>query len=57
LDGWHVPSVPQPPGTGLFFSERDGRLTASLCWREGVLSAEERRLMLATVRDDLLGTA
>lgn len=55
LDGWHVPSVPQPPGTGLFFSERGGRLTASLCWREGVLTSEERTSMLGRVRADLLG--
>jgi hypothetical protein len=56
LDGWHVPSVPQPPGTGLFFSERGGRLTATLSWREGALSADERRLMLEAVRKDLLGS-
>lgn len=55
LDGWHVPSVPQPPGTGLFFSERGGRLTGTLSWREGVLSAAERQLMKETVRADLLG--
>jgi hypothetical protein len=55
LDGWHIPSVPQPPGTGLFFSERAGRLTASLCWREGVLSSEEQRRMLGRLRADLLG--
>lgn len=55
VDGWHVPSVPQPPGTGLFFSEREGRLTASLCWRDGVLSADERALMLSELRADLLG--
>ena len=55
LDGWHVPSVPQPPGTGLFFSERLGRLTASLCWRDGVLSGADRALMLASLRADLLG--
>jgi hypothetical protein len=54
-DGWHIPSVAQPPGTGLFFSEREGRLTASLCWREGVLSESERALMLASLRADLLG--
>ncbi len=54
-DGWHIPSVPQPPGTGLFFSERDGRLTASLCWREGVLSAAEQDAMLEILRADLLG--
>ena len=56
VDGWHVPSVPQPPGTGLFFSEREGRLTASLCWRDGVLSADEQALMLSAMRADLLGT-
>jgi hypothetical protein len=56
LDGWHVPSVPQPPGTGLFFSERGGRLTATLSWREGVLAEEERRRMLESVRGDLLGS-
>ena len=55
VDGWHVPSVPQPPGTGLFFSEREGRLTASLCWRDGVLSADEQALILSVMRADLLG--
>jgi hypothetical protein len=54
-DGWHVPSVFQPPGTGLFFSERSGRLTASLCWRTGVLSGDEVQQMLGVVRTDLLG--
>lgn len=55
LDGWHIPSVSQPPGTGIFFSECRGRLTASLCWREQVLSEEELRLMMASLRQDLLG--
>jgi hypothetical protein len=54
-DGWHIPSVAQPPGTGLFFSERGGRLTASLCWRDGAISASERALMLESLRADLLG--
>ena len=30
-------------------------LTASLVWREGVLTAEERALMRVVVRNDLLG--
>ncbi|MBJ7390947.1 MAG: hypothetical protein JHC85_05225 [Chthoniobacterales bacterium] len=55
LDGWHAPSVSQPPGTGLFFSECRGRLTISLCWREGTISAQERGLMLSRLREDLLG--
>lgn len=54
-DGWHVPSVPQPPGTGLFFSERAGRLSASLCWRSGVLSEAEQVLMQRSIHSDLLG--
>jgi len=53
-NGWHVPSVSQPPGTGLFFSERDGRLTGTLCWRVGVISTEEVETMLQMIRGDLL---
>jgi len=55
LDGWHVPAVSQPPGTGLFFSERHGRLTATLSWREGAVNEHERARMLASVRNDLIG--
>lgn len=56
VNGWHVPSVPQPPGTGLFFSERDGSLSASLCWRSGAISAAEKDAMVRRVRIDLLGS-
>lgn len=55
LDGWHAPSVSQPPGTGIFFSECQGRLTASVCWREGILSEQESHLMMSRLREDLLG--
>lgn len=55
LDGWHVPSVSAPPGTGLFFSERAGRLTVTLAWREGAISAAEVVLLRSTLRADLLG--
>jgi hypothetical protein len=54
-DGWHVPSVCQPPGTGVFFSERDARLTATISWREGALREGELDLMRAQLRADLLG--
>ncbi|MCE9588719.1 MAG: hypothetical protein K8R57_10450 [Verrucomicrobia bacterium] len=53
-DGCHVPSVSQPPGTGLFLSERDGLLTATLCWRDGVISTEEVETMQQMIRGDLL---
>lgn len=54
-DGWHIPSVSAPPGTGVFFSERGGRLTATISWREGAVSDEEIALLRATLREDLLG--
>jgi hypothetical protein len=53
-DGWHVPSVSQPPGTGLFFSERDGLLTATLCWRVGVISSQEVETIQQLIKGDLL---
>lgn len=56
-DGWHIPSVSQPPGTGVFFSERDGRVAATLSWREGVLRAGEVDHMETSLRHDLLGAA
>ncbi|RFC45820.1 MAG: hypothetical protein DVB28_000391 [Verrucomicrobia bacterium] len=54
-DGWHIPTVSQPPGSGIFFSERNRCLTATLSWRDGVLSESEVELMCARLREDLLG--
>lgn len=53
--GWHIPTVSQPPGSGLFFGQRDGRLTATISWREGVLDDSELTEMRAQLRRDLLG--
>ncbi len=53
--GWHVPSVCQPPGTGVFFSQRDARLIAVLSWREGALRPGEFCIMRMRLRADLLG--
>ncbi|MGH8703019.1 MAG: hypothetical protein ACREVR_17835, partial [Burkholderiales bacterium] len=53
--GWHVPSVCQPPGTGVFFSQRDARLTATLSWRGGALRDGELDIMRTRLRADLLG--
>ena len=55
LNGYHLPCLGTPPGTGLFFSEHGDRLNVTLSWREGVLTAEERGLMMARLRGDLLG--
>ena len=54
-NGWHIPSVAQPPGSGIFFSEREGRLTATISWRDGTLSMEEAVIMELSLRGDLLG--
>jgi len=56
-NGWHIPSVAQPPGSGIFFSERAGCLTATLSWREGVLDRNEVEIMETSLRTDLLGPA
>jgi hypothetical protein len=54
-NGWHIPSVSQPPGSGIFFSEHEGRLSATISWREGSLSKREVDTMESSLRSDLLG--
>jgi len=54
-NAYHLPCLGAPPGTGLFFSERAGRVNVTLTWREGCLGDEERRLLLDQVFEDLLG--
>jgi len=46
VNGFHLPCLGTPPGTGVFFSERDGRVTITVTWREGILTDEERRSWL-----------
>ena len=55
VNGFHLPCLGTPPGTGVFFSERDRRVTITVTWREGILTDEERRLMAAQVLEDCLG--
>jgi len=54
-NAYHLPCLGTPPGTGLFFGERDGRVNITLSWREGCLTDEERCLMVGQVIEDLLG--
>ncbi|MGB8170063.1 MAG: hypothetical protein WCF18_21345 [Chthoniobacteraceae bacterium] len=54
-NAFHLPCLGTPPGTGVFFNERDGRVTITVTWREGILADEERRLMAAQVLEDCLG--
>jgi hypothetical protein len=53
--GWHIPTVSQPPGTGIFFGQRGGKMTATFSWREGVLKEGELELLRRSIREDLLG--
>lgn len=54
-NGWHIPSVSQPPGSGIFFSDREGRLSATISWRQGSLQLDEVDAMESSLRSDLLG--
>lgn len=54
-NAFHLPCLSAPPGTGIFFSERDGRVSIAISWREGCLTEEERRLMVAQTLEDVLG--
>jgi hypothetical protein len=54
-NGWHIPSVSQPPGSGVFFNDHKGRLTATISWREGSLEDAEVELMVESLRRDLTG--
>jgi len=51
----HVPSVSAPPGSGLFFSESHGCLTAVFSWRDQSVTEAEADLILHQVRQDLSG--
>jgi hypothetical protein len=54
-NAYHLPCLGTPPGTGLFFSERDGQINVTMTWREGIMSDEERRVFLDQVMEDLFG--
>ena len=55
LDARHVPAVSAPPGSGLFFSESHGRLTAVFSWRDGPVTESEADIILRQVEADLTG--
>lgn len=49
----HIPTVSAPPGVGIFFSEFDDQLTATLSWREGSLSEHDLLMLESTLLADL----
>lgn len=52
-NAYHVPSFSDPPGTGVFANEKNGRLVLTLCWREGTLTPEERQIFIHQLMTDL----
>ena len=56
LDGWHVPGLFAPPGTGLFMSQRGGRATLVMSWRECALSDDESETLMAAFQRALRGS-
>lgn len=55
LNAYHIPGVSAPPGSGLFFSDCQGRDSLVLSWVDTCLSADEVKLMRQQWRHDLLG--
>lgn len=55
LNGFHIPGVPAPAGSGLFFSDCQGRISIVLSWVDSCLSADEVAIMRKQWRHDLLG--
>ena len=53
-DARHVPSVSAPPGSGLFFSESHGCLTAVFSWRDVAVTEVEADLILQQLKHDLM---
>lgn len=54
VNGYHVPGFSNPPGTGIFMSEKNNRLTLTLCWRTGVLSEKEQQIFAAQLLEDMI---
>ena len=52
-NAYHVPSFSDPPGTGVFTNEKNGRLVLTLCWREGTMTDEERAIFVDQLKADL----
>ncbi|WP_184021838.1 hypothetical protein [Haloferula luteola] len=50
---YHLPTVSSPPGIGIFFSEYDGQIAATLSWRDLSLHSGEIDALEAQLRHDL----
>jgi hypothetical protein len=55
-NGFHAPSVPPSPGSGVILSVREGRLNLTHVHQAGVLSEPEREILRERLRADLLGS-
>jgi hypothetical protein len=56
VDAFHAPAVQPSPGSGLIMSIRGGALNITHVYQDGVLTEQERSVLFAHLRADLLGT-
>ncbi len=54
-NAYHVPSLCNPPGSGVFCNENQGCLTVVTTWRDGSVTDAEAKKLLAATCEDLLG--
>jgi hypothetical protein len=52
---YHMPTVPIPPGLGVFFQQSQGRLNLNLSHARGLLSREEVGRIVGSLKSRLLG--
>jgi acyl carrier protein len=52
-NAYHVPGFSNPPGTGVFANEKNGRLVLTLCWREGAMNEQEREIFVQQLMSDM----
>lgn len=50
-----IPGVSAPPGLGVFVSDFGGRITVTVAWREGAVSADELAALVRAIQADLIG--
>lgn len=44
-NAYHIPSLSNPPGTGLFVNTKNGRMTVAMTWRDGAVRPDEQELL------------
>ncbi len=54
-NAYHVPTITNPPGSGLFVNTKNGCMTAAMTWRDGVIDEEEQKILMDSFLSALKG--